>query len=128
MLKKVCNYPACRELVGYDELYCDKHKKLIEEQRAERKPSRAPRKHYNNDSFYHSTAWKRLRKRHILAEPFCRRCREKGIFRPANIVDHITELEDGGEPLDDANLQSLCYACHNRKTKEEKLRRMRSCR
>ena len=31
-------------------------------------------------------------------------------------ADHVVELNDGGAPLDPANGQALCGACHTRKT------------
>ncbi len=34
-------------------------------------------------------------------------------------VDHIHRLADGGHPLDEANLQTLCTYCHGEKTAEE---------
>ncbi|XPS83916.1 HNH endonuclease domain protein [Desulfosarcina variabilis str. Montpellier] len=40
------------------------------------------------------------------------------------IVDHIVELKDGGAPLSEDNVQSLCRSCHQRKTaREARLRR-----
>ena len=39
--------------------------------------------------------------------------------RPSWILgDHIVELKDGGAPLDAANVQLLCMACHQQKTAE----------
>jgi len=34
----------------------------------------------------------------------------------ATEVDHIVEIQDGGEEFDLANLRSLCHRCHARKT------------
>ena len=34
-------------------------------------------------------------------------------------VDHIMPLRDGGDPLDEANLQALCRPCHFRKSHAE---------
>lgn len=34
-------------------------------------------------------------------------------------VDHITPLADDGHPTDMTNLQTLCRACHIRKTRVE---------
>jgi 5-methylcytosine-specific restriction protein A len=39
-------------------------------------------------------------------------------------ADHIVEINDGGDPLALSNGQALCQRCHNRKTTEEKKRRM----
>lgn len=35
------------------------------------------------------------------------------------MVDHITPINNGGEPLDSDNLQSLCNTCHARKRSQE---------
>lgn len=45
--------------------------------------------------------------------------------RPAELVDHIVPIRDGGERLDLNNLQSLCRACHDIKTADD-LRRRRA--
>jgi 5-methylcytosine-specific restriction enzyme A len=37
----------------------------------------------------------------------------------ARVVDHVKAIKDGGARLDWSNLQSLCTACHNRKTAED---------
>ena len=70
------------------------------------------------DSFYKSSAWRKLRTRFIKANPLCNIC-----GYPAKIVDHIIEIRDGGAKLDSANLQSLCQTCHNRKTIRERIKR-----
>ena len=38
-------------------------------------------------------------------------------------ADHITEIRDGGDPLDSMNGQALCQGCHNRKTAAAKASR-----
>lgn len=62
---------------------------------------------------------------HLIQEPFCRSCKARGIYKAAQMVDHIRPINDGGAKLDDANLQSLCFSCHNRKTKQEQRERLR---
>jgi 5-methylcytosine-specific restriction endonuclease McrA len=47
-------------------------------------------------------------------EPNCKICDE-----PANAVDHIIAIAEGGADLDPANLQSLCKRHHNTKTTHE---------
>jgi len=76
-------------------------------------------KHYDKtirntevSKFYQSAAWKIARAMHLRAEPLCVVCMD-----PAQIVDHIVEIKDGGCRLCDDNLQSMCLACHNAKTK-----------
>lgn len=39
--------------------------------------------------------------------------------RPAQ-VDHIKPINKGGESIDPANLQTLCYKCHAIKTSKDK--------
>lgn len=43
----------------------------------------------------------------------CQRCGRSGTRL---FADHITELRDGGAPLDARNGQALCGACHTQKT------------
>ena len=72
-----------------------------------------------NRSFYHSSAWRALRNRFIADHPLCAECLEKGVITPATVVDHIKPINEGGEPLDENNLQSLCARCHNKKSARE---------
>lgn len=69
-------------------------------------------------AFYNSKAWWRVRTKVLMANPLCVVC-----GRPANVVDHIKELTDGGAPLDLDNLQGLCHAHHNQKSADERKKR-----
>lgn len=62
--------------------------------------------------------WRKLRLIVLNEEPLCRICRENGRVVAAHHVDHITPLVNGGTH-DRDNLQPLCVACHNRKTKAD---------
>ncbi len=78
-------------------------------------------KKYRNQEaskFYHSREWKRVRGLQLSKYPLCVECN-----RPAKIVDHIVEIEDGGAKLSLSNLQSMCISCHNAKTTEQKIQR-----
>ncbi len=66
------------------------------------------------DKFYHSVEWKKVRKIQLDKNPFCTEC-----GRPANTVDHIKAIKDGGAKLDMENLQSMCRSCHNIKESKE---------
>lgn len=72
-------------------------------------------------AFYHSKAWRAIRKRALIRDGFtCRFCGAR-----ATAVDHIKELtpENIGDPsisLNLDNLQSLCHDCHTIKTMEDK--------
>ncbi len=54
----------------------------------------------------------------MAAEPLCKMC-----GHPADLVDHITPILDGGAVLDEENLQSLCRTCHTTKTQTDLVRR-----
>ena len=56
----------------------------------------------------------------LLLEPFCRECAKQGLRVWATDVDHIEPHRgDWSKFTDRNNLQSLCHACHSRKTAEE---------
>lgn len=71
-------------------------------------------------AFYHTTAWRKLRKWFIQQHPFCVECKRKGRTTPAQVVDHITPISQGGAKLDQDNLQPMCHRCHNAKSAREK--------
>lgn len=50
---------------------------------------------------------------------YCERCGSS--YRV--IADHIIERKDGGAPLDKANIELLCQACHNTKTAASRAKR-----
>ena len=88
-------------------------------------PEHAPqmgRRHANTE-FYRSTAWRKLRAEQLRRQPLCECCLAQGRHTPAHIVDHIRPVNQGGAPLDLENLQSLCAACHNRKSGAERHQR-----
>jgi 5-methylcytosine-specific restriction endonuclease McrA len=62
--------------------------------------------------------WRIIRAAHISREPLCRHCLLAGYTVAATEVDHIVPLSHGGTHAE-ANLQSLCHACHSRKTGRE---------
>ncbi len=51
-------------------------------------------------------------------------CRFPGRIGIRVFGDHIIELQDGGAPLDKANVMLRCGACHTRKTNSERAKRM----
>jgi 5-methylcytosine-specific restriction protein A len=77
---------------------------------------------------YNRRAWRRLSDDFRLRFPFCGQrsdgafCREhsvcarSGLRTLAEVVDHIVPLTEGGDLLDETNLQSLCLRCHRMKT------------
>ena len=88
-------------------------------------PEHAPqmgRRHANTE-FYRSTAWRKLRAEQLRRQPLCECCLAQGRRTPAHIVVPIRPVNQGGAPLDLENLQSLCAACHNRKSGAERHQR-----
>lgn len=81
-------------------------------------PERVPfaRRAHENREFYVSSTWRKARKHYLSAHPFCEECLRSGRHTPATVVDHIKPINQGGAPLDESNLQSLCSACHNKKS------------
>ena len=84
-----------------------------------------PPAHKEADPFYLSPAWRSFRGWFISHHPLCSECERHGETVQGVIVDHIIELKDGGEPFDEGNAQTLCAACHNRKTAKERRKRGR---
>lgn len=74
----------------------------------------------SNNKFYNSWPWRKLRKRFLIANPLCVVCDSIGIVTSATVVDHIRPINQGGEPLDEANLQPMCEHHHNSKSGKEK--------
>ena len=75
---------------------------------------------HHNVEFYQSTAWRKLRAIKLNEEPMCEKCARLGRLIPAQMVDHIVPINKGGGDLDKSNLQSLCNACHARKSAKDK--------
>lgn len=130
-----CNYPSCSRLIPYDQRYCSKHQyhKPIDYADSQERhrlnaatyQRRITSKHEGKyQRFYRSTQWKHLSHRWFMLHPFCAKCMANGIYRKGDVVDHIVELrDDWSRRLDKTNLQTLCYACHNTKTRQKQVQR-----
>lgn len=108
-----CRRPGCRELTRDRSGYCDNCQKYRREQRNSKKA----------DPFYGSARWKKARNQYARNNPLCEECGREGKIVPMALVDHITEIADGGALLDTNNMQSLCVRCHAKKTAQERRRR-----
>lgn len=73
----------------------------------------------NGSLIYDTRAWRRLSDKKRTVDPFCECCAREGKMVLANLVDHKKEIRDGGDPYNWDNLESLCHACHNAKTRDE---------
>lgn len=108
-----CRNRLCPELVPKGQGWCAEHRKQHYRQEEANRP-KDRKKGYGR-------RWQKLR-RVILARDLylCQACRRA----TATDVDHITPKVQGG--TDEAeNLQSLCHACHSRKTAGETLHKER---
>ena len=76
-----------------------------------------------NQGFYNSKQWRSVRSLYISKNPLCEWCKKQGITAPADVVDHIVEIKDGGDTLSESNLQSLCHAHHNKKSAQARAER-----
>ncbi|KOA76605.1 HNH endonuclease [Clostridium botulinum] len=66
-------------------------------------------------NFYKSTVWINKRKEILKRDHNeCQRCKLKGRFSKAECVHHIKHLKNRPDlALEDNNLISLCFTCHN---------------
>ena len=119
---KQCKVPGCPGLTKTK--YCDKHSHLEQQEKKKRQA------YYNKNlrnaesqQFYESPEWRKLRALHLKRNPLCEKCFVNGRITPAVIVDHKVEIKDGGGKLDAENLTSMCRACHNKKTAQERASR-----
>lgn len=72
---------------------------------------------------YHSARWRKLRAKVLAERPVCQH--ERCTQQPTE-VDHIIDLNDGGDPWDEGNLQALCKPHHSAKTARARARRRRT--
>lgn len=80
-------------------------------QRAPRLEFRPP---YHERGYGHQH--RKIRERQLRRHPVCA---TPGCGAAATDCDHIKRISEGGHPSDPKNLQSLCHACHSRKTQQE---------
>ena len=122
-LMRLCIAPGCDELAESGGNRCQEHR-LAQEARiaarkAEAKTSDIARK---GSELYKSSAWVRARRGWLARHPLCVECNAVGVVVSATDVDHIIPHR-GDRALfwRSGNWQSLCKACHSRKTAREVL-------
>jgi|GEM_PF-433229 len=77
------------------------------------------RRSNDNSKFYNSHTWRKKRKLFLQNNSECVKCKDEGIITEAVYVDHIQRIEDGGDKLNENNLQSLCKMHHDSKSGKE---------
>lgn len=73
----------------------------------------------NQDKFYHSQKWRKIRELVLKTNPLCTHCYMQDKYTLATVADHIKPVRQGGEVWELSNLQGLCEACHNSKSSKE---------
>lgn len=135
-----CGEPLCHAIVPVGERFCAKHKAMHDHEWQAKKASyrrsklaqaikASKAKQYDQAerdpqarAFYHSKQWQKVRD-YVYARDgsTCQVC--GNVVQDRKIVDHIVprRLCSSRQALDSSNLWTLCYKCHYRKTKLEKL-------
>lgn len=108
--KRPCTYPGCGELT--DSGRCEAHRRQPWRE-LDRQRGSASERGYN-------VRWRRARQAFLARSPLCAECQRNGRVEAATVVDHI-QPHRGNMALfwDSSNWQSLCKACHDRKTSRE---------
>lgn len=110
--RRACGWPGCPELTAGQ--FCQQHS---QQQQQEIDAARG-----SASSRGYDYRWKKIRAMQLARFPLCKdpygRHRQHGGIVPANEVDHIVPLSQGGSNSFD-NLQSLCKTCHSIKTARE---------
>lgn len=100
-----CSYPGCLTLV--------KSGRCADHRQAEVNTHDPARQR-----MYNTTAWAIIRRQQLAKEPWCVECLRANIYTPATDVDHVAGWKTEPE-FYLGQLQSLCHACHSRKTTSE---------
>ena len=109
--KSPCVFAGCKQLVDKSG-YCDGHKKQRQKAQDVARGSSASRGY--------GYRWRVARDAYLSNHPLCKICHDAGLITAANVVDHIIpHKNDQIRFWDQANWQSLCAPCHNRKTATE---------
>lgn len=111
--KRPCNTRGCRGTTIYGGICdaCQEKKKTGTDKKF--------REIRSFDPFYNTARWRKLSAKFRKANPLCRICLERDELVPAQQVDHVVPIAQGGKRLAWDNLQSLCRACHGEKTRRE---------
>ena len=102
--KRACAVPGCPNLTAGSR--CDEHRRQVD---LDYKHSRTD---IDEQRFYQSALWRRVRRVKLAKDPLCELCLEAGLIHKTEIVHHIVPIKDGGAPLDLDNLRSACKSHH----------------
>lgn len=127
MLVHRCAEKFCNRMISRNKRYCDEHEPLhqfkpaysnrYEKRKANAKYNKNKRDKEAN-AFYHSRRWQQVRNYIFNRDmSMCQIC--GNVTQNRKIVDHVIRREMCLNPLEINNLWTLCYTCHNIKTKAE---------
>lgn len=114
-LRRPCLSPGCKALAMPGESRCPEHRRAKARHHNARKNAR--RQNAPGDG----AARRRRYRLNLQGAGVCNEC-GLTFASPALRVDHVVPLVDGGLDVA-ANLQDLCFGCHQDKTSEEARRR-----
>jgi len=107
--KTFCNEPGCCAVIDVGSGgKCEKHKKI------HHKKYNYDRWDNDEQTFYKTSQWKKVRELKLSMNPICERCLKEGKYTVAKVVHHIVEIKDGGSRTGLFNLESVCYSCHRK--------------
>lgn len=110
---KACRVRGCRSTTTDPSGYCEGHKG---EGWKQYKPGQT--RHQRG----YGTKWEAIRERILKRDKgLCQDHLKQGVAKSASCVDHITPKAHGGTDAD-ANLQSLCWSCHAKKTARDRIK------
>jgi 5-methylcytosine-specific restriction enzyme A len=112
-----CTKQGCNNLTR--DAYCEVHQQLKEQNRKQRnKDYNITKRDPVTTGFYKTKAWELVRKQVLIRDHgLCQHCLKDKKITVADMVDHIVPVKVAWHlRLVLSNLQSLCNACHNRKT------------
>lgn len=116
--RKVCRKSGCGRLTEHT--FCEKHeheKRVVQKQTFKELDKQRGSRHERG----YTSKWSRYSVLYRQSNPICVMCEKRGIIKVANCVDHIVPVTGSDDPLfwEPTNHQSLCTACHSRKTAAE---------
>jgi 5-methylcytosine-specific restriction protein A len=110
--KKLCAMGGCTRIIPGDQRHCAEHAEAYRIRRRGQ-PS-------TTDPFLSSSAWRKLRKAKLLANPLCEPCERTGRVTAAAEVHHkLARREHPALALDWDNLECCCRNCHRAATLRE---------
>lgn len=115
-MKKICSKYGCNNLVNIKDKYCDDHRQEIVKQVRQWRRTYDSKRDPKYKQFYKSANWLKLRDYVLKRDNYlCTECIKSGKLTTCNTVHHIIEIrEDMSKSLDQDNLTTLCYECHNK--------------